>query len=292
MGHSQTQTLKSPTAPARQAESRPFVRCPTACSRVWKWIPYIPGPGEFCVPRDQNEVDAILAACESLQSGAKGVQIPVFGQSTTPEDARQERCKHALSLKDEGGKRFVAENFTGALEAYLAALQVEALSSSDSAKVHANMAACLIKLGGEERAAKALRAAVEAYTLDPTYAKAYFRAAQAPEILGETDAAAEAQAKADDLTAAENAVKEAKRVAQREKRAAKEAKQNAQREKKAAKEAKEANVAAEKPLYTSSVPANAAQSDCCSERSYGVIDADAVLAGEVAGLKKMVVCPH
>merc|ERR1711871_1376622 len=45
-------------------------------SRVWKWIPYIPGPGEFSVPRDQNEVDAILAACEVQQSGGRA-QIPV-----------------------------------------------------------------------------------------------------------------------------------------------------------------------------------------------------------------------
>merc|ERR1712166_660063 len=206
-------------------------------------------------------------------------------QLATPEDAQQERCKQALQFKEKGGQRFVAEDLTGALEAYLAALQLEALSSSDSAKVHANMAACLIKLGGEERAAKALRAAVEAYTLDPTYAKAYFRAAQALEILGETDGAAEAQAKADELTAAENAVKEAKRVAQREKKAAKEAKQNAQREKRKAKEAKEAAVAAEKALYTAHTPSDPTDGscECCPDKdpraAYGVIDAKAVLAG-------------
>jgi len=158
-----------------------------------------------------------------MQGGAKGIQIPVFGNVTTPEAVEQEKRERALKLKDVGGKRFAAEDYNGALQAYVGALQVEALLDSDAAKVHANMAACLLKQGGEERAAKALRAAVEAYELDPTYGKAYFRAAQALEILGEKEAAAEAQAKADELIAIENAAKKAKNDILKQKWATKEA---------------------------------------------------------------------
>lgn len=254
-------------------------------ARIWKWIPYTPGPGEFCVPRDQNEVDAILGSCEAIQSGGTGAQIPVFGKVSTPEDAHQERCKRALQLKEHGGQRFVAEDYKGALALYLGALQAEALSTPDAAKVHANMAACLIKLGGEERAAKALRAAVEAYTLEPTYAKAYFRAAQALEVLGETEAAAEAQAKADELTAAENAVKEAKLNERREKRAAKEARIEAKKAALAASAAERAK----KSRNESSKEVVEGSCECCPETEeptgYGVIDAKAVLDQKVAGLK-------
>jgi len=211
--------------PLRQACSGPKADASTAGGtpgRVWKWIPYVPGPDEFSVPRDQNEVDAILAACEAIQNGSK-MKMPVFGSVKTPEEVEKEKCERALKLKDTGGQCFVAEDFNGALRHYAAALEVGGLSNGDMAKVHANIAACLLKLGGEERVAKALRAAVEAYTLDPAYAKGYFRAAQALQILGETDAAAEAQAKADELIAAEKAAKEIKQHALRQKRAAKEA---------------------------------------------------------------------
>jgi len=228
----------------------PTSTAPAPPGRVWKWIPYIPGPGEFSVPRDQNEVNAILAACERIQGGDTGVRIPVFGAVTTPEDVEREKGERALKLKEQGGQRFVAQDFAGALTAYAGALQIGGLAATDSAKVHANIAACLLKQGGEERAAKALRAAVEAYELDPSYGKAYFRAAQALEVLGETEAAAEAQAKADELTAAETAAREAKNAAIREKRAA--------------KEAREATLAKERARKAySSTSLDDAMCDCC-----------------------------
>jgi len=202
--------------------------------RVWKWIPYIPGPGEFCVPSDQEEVDSILGACETIREGGK-CNIPVFGAVTTAAEVEKEKEIRALKLKEAGGKRFAEQDFNGALTAYAGSLQIEALADADSAKVHANMAACLLKLGGEERAAKALRAAVEAYELDPTYGKAYGRAAQALLVLGEKDAAAEAQSKADELIAVEDAAKKAKNDALKVKWAAKKARE----EKLAAEKAKE-----------------------------------------------------
>ena len=154
---------------------------------------------------------------------------------TTQEEVNKQQEARALKLKDVGGQRFQEGEYTAALTVYAAALQLEALSKPDAAKVHANMAACLLKLGGEERAPKALRAAVEAYELDPTYGKAFFRASQALEILGEAEAAAEAKAKADELIAAEKAATKAKNDKLRAKWAAKKERE----EKLAAERAKE-----------------------------------------------------
>ena len=274
--------------------------------RVWKWIPYEPGKGEFSVPRDQSEVDAILAACEARQP------VPVFGgsgvggvDSGSSKLSGKQKAEKALKLKDQGGERFLKGDFTGALVAYAAALQTGGFSAMDegdgdgkqkeaskapnpnpkassvsksssgqatrtvgegaaaAAKCHANMAACLLKLGGEERAAKALRAALEASRLDPGYAKAYFRASQALEALGEVAAAAEAKAKADELTAADRARKEKLQAAKKEAKAqrlaaAAEEKENAEAAKlsvKAKEETKEQCSRVEVEEGSSSTPA-------------------------------------
>ena len=70
--------------------------------RVWKWIPYEPGTGEFSVPRDQSEVDAVLAACEARQP------VPVFGGSGgvggagggSSKVSGKQKAEKALKLKD------------------------------------------------------------------------------------------------------------------------------------------------------------------------------------------------
>ncbi|CAE7834102.1 unnamed protein product, partial [Symbiodinium necroappetens] len=56
----------------RDGERHPL-QAPASEGMVWQWLPYSPGgpplhsPGEFSVPIDQGEVDAILAAAENGQ---------------------------------------------------------------------------------------------------------------------------------------------------------------------------------------------------------------------------------
>jgi colicin import membrane protein len=82
-------------------------------------------------------------------------------------EARAAKVEKCLALKKQGNARFVKGDVKGALVACLASSssgqqQQQLLPDTDSAKCHSNIAACLLKLGGEVNAAKALRTLAEA----------------------------------------------------------------------------------------------------------------------------------
>jgi len=184
----------------------------------------------------------VLAACEAQSP------VPVFsGESDlgTDEEANTAIVAKALALKEKGNASFLKGNVKAALAAYGACLAVASspsssgagssggkaggaaddsegllLPPSEGAKCQSNVAACFLKLGGQANAAKALRAALQASKLDPTFAKAYLRAGQALEALEEPAAAAEATAKGNGIIAAEKAAMLRKREATAAKREA------------------------------------------------------------------------
>ncbi|CAK9039125.1 unnamed protein product [Durusdinium trenchii] len=127
---------------------------------VWRWMPYSPGgpplhsPGEFSVPIDQGEVDAILDAAEH------GRAVPVFTQQSTKVTkkstdflAKKDRSHRAFQsstaflllraclpfgkferLEDEGNAFFKAGDFVKACSAQSAQLDSEFRFSWDSSK--------------------------------------------------------------------------------------------------------------------------------------------------------------
>lgn len=191
-----------------KGDSHPLVQ-KAAEGFVWKWMPYAPGgpplksPGEFSVPVDQGEVDAILNAVEA------GRSIPVF----TQKEATESSAKEFAAKKEEANALFKAGNYLKAIAAYDAALSVKPPPpDKDAAIAHANAAQALLNIAAADKtnkkegcAAEAMRRAVLATQLDPGYAKAHARVAAACDILGEAAAAAEARAKAAAATEAGNA---------------------------------------------------------------------------------------
>eukprot|EP00435_Cladocopium_sp_Y103_P073819 s164_g45.t1 len=105
---------------------------------VWRWMPYSPGgpplhsPGEFSVPVDQGEVDAILEAAEN------GRAVPVFTQ--TPKVASAVSSATFLKMKDQGNSLFKAGEFMKAVSAYNAALNEDGVPPADAAVAHSNAA--------------------------------------------------------------------------------------------------------------------------------------------------------
>lgn len=188
--------------------------------------------GEFCVPEDQAEVDAILAAAE------KGMPVPVFSSRKAaglPADKALSASSASdfASRKEAANALFKSGDFVKALAAYDAALAAGPPGDAEAAVLHSNASLALLRLAEQDGprrlpcAAEAMKRAVRATELDPTYAKAYVRCAAACDILGEPAAAAEARAKADGCLAAEEATKNAKRREIEENR-------NAEQERKAA----------------------------------------------------------
>jgi len=199
---------------------------------VWRWFPYAPGgpplraQGEFSVPIDQEEVDAILNAVEA------GRPVPVFTRS----DAGAANAKTGPTFaarKEEANALFEAGEYVKAIAAYDAALAAGPPSDTDAAVAHANAAQALLNLAAadEQRreacAAEAFRRAHAATQLDPNYAKAHARVAAAADILGESAAAVEARAKAEACVkaaaAAEAAARAKSKAEAEEKRQAQEA---------------------------------------------------------------------
>jgi hypothetical protein len=176
---------------------------------VWKWLPYVPGgpplrsPGEFSVPVDQGEVDAILNAAEA------GRSIPVFSQKV-PAD---QTARLFAAFKEKANGFFKAGEYLKAISAYDAALALKPPPpDADAAIAHANAAQALLNLANADEsgkregcAAEAMRRALLATQLDPTYTKAHARVAAACDLLGESAAAAEAREKAAACAAAASA---------------------------------------------------------------------------------------
>ncbi|CAK8991114.1 Protein unc-45 homolog A (Unc-45A) (Smooth muscle cell-associated protein 1) (SMAP-1) [Durusdinium trenchii] len=181
---------------------------------VWRWMPYSPGgpplhsPGEFSVPIDQGEVDAILDAAEH------GRAVPVFTQQSTKVT---KKSTDFLAKKDEGNAFFKAGDFVKAIAAYDAALAEDA-APADAAVAHSNAAQALLKLGEADAAkqkpcaAEALRRAREAIELDPTNIKAFARCAAACDVLEEHEAAAEFRQHLQRCEAAAEATRAARRA--------------------------------------------------------------------------------
>lgn len=197
---------------------------------VWRWLPYVPGgpplraTGEFSVPEDQGEVDAILAAAE------KGKPVPVFSRkansSSGDTSSSASSAADFASRKEAANTLFKSGDFVKALAAYDATLAAGPPGDAEAAVLHCNASMALLRLAEQDEprrlpcAAEAMKRAVRATELDPTYAKAYLRCATACDILGEPAAAAEARAKADGCIAAEAATKDAKRREKEESRKA------------------------------------------------------------------------
>ncbi|CAJ1361272.1 unnamed protein product [Effrenium voratum] len=196
---------------------------------VWRWMPYTPGgpplhsPGEFSVPIDQGEVDAILEAAE------KGRPVPVFTQNVAKKAASSDGF---AKKKEEGNALFKAGDFVKAVAAYDSAL-AEPAPDGEAAVAHSNAAQALLKLAdaeaGDRRkacAAEALRRAREAIQLDPTNIKALARCAAACDLLGEAEAAAEFRQHQQGCEAACEATRAARRAeVERQQRAQEEQKQ-------------------------------------------------------------------
>jgi len=182
---------------------------------VWRWLPYVPGgpplkaSGEFSVPIDAGEVEAILNAAEA------GKPVPVFtheGSGTATAGSKAAPVLETFAKKKEAANAFFkAGEFVKAIAAYDAALNVKPLpSDAEAAIAHANAAQAMLNLAASEEdetrrqgcAAEALRRGNRAGELDPTYAKAHARCAAACDILGEVQAAAEFRSRAEACGAA------------------------------------------------------------------------------------------
>lgn len=187
---------------------------------TWKWQRYVPSisSGEFCVPKNEEQINGILDAVEA------GRPTPVFGDVMDARRAQelQERCE---KLKTLGNAKFAAGDYRAAAAAYAqGAKLLDDEGSQESqhifsfftdnraiktvAATRANLAAALLQDSPDKsRAAEALRHAMRSVELDPEYAKGHARCAAAFKILGENDAAAESEAIAANLAAAVKADK-------------------------------------------------------------------------------------
>ncbi|KAJ3305901.1 hypothetical protein HDV03_000743 [Kappamyces sp. JEL0829] len=110
---------------------------------------------------------------------------------STAEMTEEEKIASALKSKEEGNEFFKAGNFQSALHAYNAALAIIKNTASQknvTVSLYSNVAQCHLKLkNGKE----ALAAAQSVLDLEPTHAKAIYRAFLARVALSEFEAAAE-----------------------------------------------------------------------------------------------------
>lgn len=172
---------------------------------VWRWLPYLPSgpplktPGEFSVPVDAGEVEAILNAAEA------GKRVPVFGNEGVDTGSSPSSQQETFAMKKEAANAlFKAGEYVKAIAAYDAALNIRPVpSDTEAAVAHTNAAQALLKLADSDEprrgpcAAEALRRAVRAGELDPSYAKAHIRCAAACDMLGEKEAAEEFRQRAE-----------------------------------------------------------------------------------------------
>jgi hypothetical protein len=118
---------------------------------VWRWLPYAPGgpplkaAGEFSVPIDRGEVDAILAAIEA------GRSVPVFTHSSADTRAAEQFA----AKKEEANSLFKAGSYLKAIAAYDAALATKPPpSDADAAIAHANASQACLRLAEADESKK------------------------------------------------------------------------------------------------------------------------------------------
>eukprot|EP00440_Ansanella_granifera_P062729 gb/GFBE01068019.1/.p1 GENE.gb/GFBE01068019.1/~~gb/GFBE01068019.1/.p1 ORF type:complete len:571 (+),score=140.95 gb/GFBE01068019.1/:1-1713(+) len=244
--------MKDPLADAKSSAPRHPLQAKASEGFVWKWLPYSPGgpplrsPGEFSVPVDQGEVDAILNAAEA------GKPVPVFTQKATADKAKA--SKTFASKKEEGNALFKAGEYVKAIMAYDAALEAGAPSDADAAIAHSNAAQALLNLAAadaprrEACAAEALKRANAAAQLDPTNAKAFARCAAACDVLGEAEAAAEFRERQEGCTAADAATRALRQAEAQKKQKELEERREALQAAKKEKEQREALLERERAL--------------------------------------------
>ncbi|CAE7717786.1 ELD1 [Symbiodinium sp. KB8] len=190
----------------RDGERHPL-QAPASEGMVWQWLPYSPSgpplhsPGEFSVPIDQGEVDAILAAAEN------GQPVPVFTKDASKSKAATSEA--FLRKKEEGNALFKAGDYLKAIRAYDAAL-AEPCGDGDASIAQSNAAqVALLNLAGE------------AISKDSTNAKAFARCAAACDILGEAEAAAEFRGHASRCEAAAQATRNQRKAEEEQRQEAK-----------------------------------------------------------------------
>jgi len=256
---------------------------------VWKWLPYLPSgpplrsPGEFSVPVDQGEVDAILNAAEA------GRSVPVFTRLAA--DVAAQSASLFAAMKEKGNGFFKAGDYLKAISAYDCAVKVKpSPPDSDLAIIHANAAQALLSLAAADEsgkkegcAAEAMRRAMLATQLDPAYAKGHARVAAACDLLGEPEAAAEARGKAtacaEKASAAEAKAKAAKLAEADEKRKALEVKRAADEKLRAEAAHREALLERERAAERQK------EDNVTTEKLNSMLGMDAGLAGLASGLK-------
>ncbi|KAJ1458790.1 hypothetical protein M885DRAFT_561489 [Pelagophyceae sp. CCMP2097] len=274
----------------------------------WRWQIYRPAAsaGEFSVPTNTEEVEALLAAIEF------GGPTPVFGET---DDARRRLEQRSVMdvEKDAGNQLFAAGEYAQSWGRYDAAISLGEAAAQEGdgevarplAIVHANAAAALLKLAdvavwalaspgtkspdASAKAAQALRHAMRAAQLDANYAKAHARCAAAFTILGETAAAADATRLAEECTVRDKAAATAKRAVEVEKRNVELAKRAAVVEKKRlAAEAKlKLADAADAARRAKADAKKAAALKAAAPKATITLDDGAALAG-IAGLEGLV----
>jgi len=133
---------------------------------------------------------------EALMAKVKRAFFEKFGGGEgLSAEQREAREKRAEEHKVDGNNKIIAKDYAGAVAAYDAAIELSA-SGPQSHVFYANRAAAFSYLKQYDRAVTDCEAAV---ALNPSYAKAHSRLAQAHMYLGAKDAAKEAAERAVEL---------------------------------------------------------------------------------------------
>jgi tetratricopeptide (TPR) repeat protein len=184
---------------------------------IFHWQQYDPKArnGEFSVPEEQGEVDAVLAAVQS------GKQIPVFRRETTSPTISAKTAAAAaakpganaewVKLKEKGTGFFKNKDFKQAELWYSKALEAHEQEETDETEqrgaIYSNRSAARL---GLNNAKDALTDAQQVIGLRPQWPKGFFRLAKAMESLREYRNAQGAYSKAAAVTMASATSKKGK----------------------------------------------------------------------------------
>merc|ERR1711865_387298 len=205
------QSLKTSKMPAANP-SHPFHKVLTSglgnnAEGIYTWERYEPAKGEFSVPEEQGEVDAILAAVQS------GKQIPVFRESAAGSTAPATINPNAdwVKFKDKGTEFFKKKDFTQAEQWYTKAIDAHTKEETDEkdnrGAIFSNRSAARI---GLDNPSGALSDAEQVIVLRPHWPKGYFRQAKALELLRRYNESSDAFARAAAATMANAPSKKSK----------------------------------------------------------------------------------